>query len=435
MAQRIINVGTIANDGTGDSLRTGAEKINDNFTELYEAVNNEQLNADWTAVTGVTAILNKPTLFSGDYEDLTSKPALADVALSGSYNDLADQPHLSLVATTGSYNSLSNLPILFSGSYSDLSNKPTLFSGSYNDLTNTPTIPNNTNQLINGAGFITGVYVTWGNVTSKPSFATVATSGNYNDLSNKPTAYTLPTASTSVLGGVKIDGSSITMDINGVISASGGGGSTLPANAAGFLNNNGSGILSWQDIEWSDVQNRPAFSIVATSGLYTDLSGTPDSILDFGITDGSPGQVLTTNGSGVFTFTTAGSGTLASRSTASGTTATLANAATGNLTITGFKSYMLLKIVVSHAAWVRVYTDSASRTADASRAEGSDPAPGAGVIAEAITTGSQTILISPGALGFNNETVPTTNIELAVTNKSGSSAAVTVVLHLLKLEN
>lgn len=38
--------------------------------------------------------------------------------------------------------------------------------------------------------------VAWGNVTSKPSFATVATSGSYNDLTNKPTipaAYTLPT--------------------------------------------------------------------------------------------------------------------------------------------------------------------------------------------------------------------------------------------------
>ena len=46
---------------------------------------------------------------------------------------------------------------------------------------------------------------------------------------------------------------------------------------------------------------------VATSGSYADLTGKPsipDSILDLGISDGSSGQVLTTNGSGVFTFTT-----------------------------------------------------------------------------------------------------------------------------------
>lgn len=35
MAQQTINIGTSANDGTGDSLRDGGDKINDNFTELY----------------------------------------------------------------------------------------------------------------------------------------------------------------------------------------------------------------------------------------------------------------------------------------------------------------------------------------------------------------------------------------------------------------
>lgn len=35
MAKQTINRGTIANDGTGDTLRTAAQKINENFTELY----------------------------------------------------------------------------------------------------------------------------------------------------------------------------------------------------------------------------------------------------------------------------------------------------------------------------------------------------------------------------------------------------------------
>tara|TARA_B100001113_G_scaffold352393_1_gene353626 strand:- start:696 stop:2495 length:1800 start_codon:yes stop_codon:yes gene_type:complete len=35
MAQQTINIGTNANDGTGDPLRTAFDKINDNFTELY----------------------------------------------------------------------------------------------------------------------------------------------------------------------------------------------------------------------------------------------------------------------------------------------------------------------------------------------------------------------------------------------------------------
>lgn len=38
MAKQVINLGTTINDGTGDTLRLGAEKINENFTELYDAL-------------------------------------------------------------------------------------------------------------------------------------------------------------------------------------------------------------------------------------------------------------------------------------------------------------------------------------------------------------------------------------------------------------
>lgn len=35
MAQQIINIGTLPNDGQGDPLRVAYSKINDNFTEVY----------------------------------------------------------------------------------------------------------------------------------------------------------------------------------------------------------------------------------------------------------------------------------------------------------------------------------------------------------------------------------------------------------------
>ena len=37
MAKQVINIGTAANDGTGDPLRTAFDKANSNFTELYDA--------------------------------------------------------------------------------------------------------------------------------------------------------------------------------------------------------------------------------------------------------------------------------------------------------------------------------------------------------------------------------------------------------------
>lgn len=38
MAQQTVNLGAAAGDGTGDPLRSGGDKINDNFDELYAAV-------------------------------------------------------------------------------------------------------------------------------------------------------------------------------------------------------------------------------------------------------------------------------------------------------------------------------------------------------------------------------------------------------------
>ena len=148
-------------------------------------------------------------------------------------------------------------------------------------------------------------------------------------------------------------------------------------------------------------------------------------------TDGSSGQVLSTNGSGTLSWASSLS---SSRATVAGTSASLLNDASGDIDITGFKGYILYKIQTSVASWVRLYTDSASRTADNSRLEGTDPLPGAGVIAEVITTGASTILISPGAFGFNNESSPTTNIPVRVTNKSGSTTDVTVTLVVVQLE-
>ena len=128
------------------------------------------------------------------------------------------------------------------------------------------------------------------------------------------------------------------------------------------------------------------------------------------------------------------SGGLSSRSTATGTTGSLADTAEADLDITGFKSYMLLTITTDRAARVRLYTTGAARTADASRAEGVDPTSDAGVIAEVITTGAQTVTISPGALGFNLEGTPTTNIPTRVTNKSGGTSTVQIDLNILQLE-
>ena len=60
---------------------------------------------------------------------------------------------------------------------------------------------------------------------------------------------------------------------------------------------------------WADITGKPTFATVATSGAYGDLTGTPTIptvLTDLGISDGTAGHVLTTDGSGNFTFQAGG---------------------------------------------------------------------------------------------------------------------------------
>jgi ethanolamine utilization protein EutA (predicted chaperonin) len=96
---------------------------------------------------------------------------------------------------------------------------------------------------------------------------------------------------------------------------------------------------------------------------------------------------------------------------------------------------LLFKIQTSASAWVTLYTDTSSRTADSTRLQTVDPLPGSGVIAEVITAGAEIIVISPGTIGFNNEVVPTSNIPIKIVNKGAVPAAITITLTLVKIED
>ena len=185
-----------------------------------------QIQSDWnqTNTGAVDFIKNKPTLFSGSYNDLSNKPTL----FSGSYDDLTNKPTI----FSGNYNDLTNKPTLFSGAYNDLTGRPTLvttlgqltdinitgspadnsilqynsstsewdvvsgsglgFSGDYNDLTNKPIIP--AAQVNSDWNAVSGI----SRILNKPNLATVATSGNYNDLINRPNI-TLPSTASRIL--------------------------------------------------------------------------------------------------------------------------------------------------------------------------------------------------------------------------------------------
>ena len=126
---------------------------------------------------------------------------------------------------------------------------------------------------------------------------------------------------------------------------------------------------------------------------------------------------------------------LSSRTTVATTTASLAYQASATATVTADKGYALYSITASVGAWVVVYTSAAAQSADSSRAIGTPPTAGSGVIGQSITTGTNvTTFFTPAAFGFNAESPVTTNMYLKIYNNSGSTNPVTVTLTYVTLE-
>jgi len=104
-----------------------------------------------------------------------------------------------------------------------------------------------------------------------------------------------------------------------------------------------------------------------------------------------------------------------------------------DISISTPKTYALLKIEVSHACWLTLYSDTVSRTADSTRLETTDPTPGSGVLSELITTSAASQAITPGTIAFNASGSAITYAKIV--NKSGSQVNLQVQLTFVPLED
>ena len=235
----------------------------------------------------------------------------------------------------------------------------------------------------------------------------------WQDQSN---SYTLTTATSSLLGGVKI-GTGITITSDGTISATTATSYTLTTATANILGGVkiGSGV---------NVANDGTISV--TTGSYTLTTATTSTLGGVKI----DGTSITIN-NGTISSSVAGLGGRAGFATS---TITLTSGTSTTTNIVGYKGYALLSIHTSFAAWVTVYSSTATMAADSGRSIATDPTAGSGVIAETITTGSATTYFSPGVIGYSSESIPTTSIPLKIYNNGTSASVITVTLTLLKLE-
>ena len=115
----------------------------------FPTIPSAQVNADWNATSGVTQILNKPTL--------------ATVATTGSYTDLLNQPTIPAAQLQSDWNQSNSASLDF------IKNKPTLFDGQYASLSGAPSVPATVNDLqdVNIPNPVDNRYIKWDSASNR----------------------------------------------------------------------------------------------------------------------------------------------------------------------------------------------------------------------------------------------------------------------------
>ena len=229
MVQKNINIGSSANKGDGDPLRTAFDKINDNFTELYAATGNSAKDIsgsifgdDSTLLVDAVNSLIPSSVLSGALPALDGS-ALTNVSVSSiDFSNITNTP-----TTIAGY----GITDAFDGAFSSLSTTPTTiagygitdaFDGDYDSLANKPTIPTaytdsdvdaHLNQSTAGAGEVlswTGADYDWvaqssGGITDLVSDTTPQLGGDLDLNSNNITG----TGNINITGTLALGGNNI----------------------------------------------------------------------------------------------------------------------------------------------------------------------------------------------------------------------------------
>ena len=246
MAQQNINIGTSANKGDGDPLRTAFDKINDNFDELYLKV----VNLETGGVT-VTKGDIQGSVFADDSTVLVDgvNGTINASALSGTFPAIDGSNITNLTIPAQTFASLTGKPTTLAGygiTDATSNNNPTFtgavdFTGATSIDFNTVTINNlefadisTTPTTLAGYGITDGFDGDYGSLSNTPTLF----SGVFADLTSKPTTiagYGITDAFDGAFG--SLSGTPTTLSGYGItdaLASTSTGNVTLDVNGAGL---------------------------------------------------------------------------------------------------------------------------------------------------------------------------------------------------------
>ena len=441
MAKQAINIGAEPNDGTGDPLRVAMDATNQNFNEVYNALGGNTVTnlINSNGQMELVGTSNKLSfLYDEESDVLALDPAIYHGCVAHAHNTgklyyahgtwrklLSDNSASDITSYTDPLNPFVYTTKVTNSETADYVLKSNN-NGTYTWVPQagggfTLTVQDEGTGLTTGAttlNFVGDGVVASGTGATKTITIAGGAATTSLQLTDTPSSYGTAGQVLRVNSGA--DGLEFA-------TVSGGGGASAfvdLTDTPGALGSAG------QILQVNSGGSALEFVAAPAAGVTTfvALSDTPGAL-------GSAGQILQVNSGGTaLEFATASGGSGASRANESVTSTALGASSSADQDFTAATlglSYHLHSVTTSHAAWVRVYTDAAARTADNSRTQGQDPAEGAGLVAEFITGAGATIKISPAIAGWvdGGSIIP-----VRVTNLDAAQQNLQVTINTLKLE-
>src|SRR5210317_714573 len=368
MAKQTINIGTIANDGTGSTLRAAGDLVNDNFNEIYTAIGDgTTLNSDVLTASSTHTLTNKSGNISQwtndtgyitsvtETNDLTSAVTWANVPDANITQSSVTQHEAALSITSSQVSDLASSTI-------SLTNKTFDANGTGNSISNIEVADLASGVLDTDLNSVAGTDTTLASAKAIKTYVdTVAAAGihyhdpvrvespiNLNAAYNNGTAGVDATLTNSgTLAAISIDGVALSLDDRVLINNQ----TNAAHNGIYTVTTVGDGAIAWVLTRATDADSYGASD--------PDALGEGDA---FFVREGATGAgelyVMTTSGTITFgttniTFSVIAETAVYSAGTGLNLTGTIFSVASGGITSTQLNSAVRLDILNSSGTIVK----------------------------------------------------------------------------------